>query len=76
MKKRERIRRKKEKREIMKRKKIEGITKLHGTTHEIQIGDKLVTVIPLYHPAAMLYNPRLRDTLAEDFLKMEEILKN
>lgn len=56
-------------------KKIGGISTLHGKVNPIKIGDMEFIVIPLYHPAAMLYNPRLRDTLAEDFLKMQEILK-
>jgi DNA polymerase len=56
-------------------KNIEGITKLHGKPREIQIGNEVVTVIPLYHPAAMLYNPNLRSILAQDFLAMQDILK-
>jgi len=35
------------------------ISKVHGTL----VGDRL---FPLYHPAAALHNPRLRDTLLED----------
>ena len=57
-------------------KKIDGISVLHGKVHNITIDDMQFMVIPLYHPAAMLYNPRLRDKLSEDFLKMQDILKN
>jgi DNA polymerase len=57
-------------------KKIGGISFLHGKPHNITIDDMNFTVIPLYHPAAMLYNPRLRETLAEDFLKMQDLLKD
>ena len=56
-------------------KKIGGISTLHGKVNPIKIDDMEFIVIPLYHPAAMLYNPRLRETLAEDFLKMQDILK-
>jgi uracil-DNA glycosylase family 4 len=35
------------------------ISKVHGTL----VGDRL---FPLYHPAAALHNPRLRETLLED----------
>lgn len=56
-------------------KKIGGISTLHGIPHKITIDEMDFTVIPLYHPAAMLYNPRLRETLAEDFLKMRDMLK-
>jgi DNA polymerase len=56
-------------------KKIGGISTLHGKVNPITIDNMEFIVIPLYHPAAMLYNPRLRETLAQDFLAMQEILK-
>ncbi len=40
-----------------------GITKLHGKEFEYQ-GKKLV---PLYHPAASLYNPNLVEDMIDDF---------
>lgn len=55
--------------------KIQGITKLHGKVHHIVIDGMDFMVIPLYHPAAMLYNPNLRPILAKDFLEMEQVLK-
>lgn len=55
-------------------KKIGGITGLHGKPIDLKIDGMNFKVIPLYHPAAMLYNPRLRETLAQDFLKMGKIL--
>ncbi len=57
-------------------KKIAGITLLHGKVNHISIDGMDFTVIPLYHPAAMLYNPRLRETLAQDFLAMQPLLKD
>lgn len=57
-------------------KKIGGISTLHGKANPLKIDDMDFTVIPLYHPAAMLYNPRLRETLAQDFLAMQPLLKN
>lgn len=56
-------------------KKIGGITSLHGKVNYISIDGMNFTVIPLYHPAAMLYNPRLRETLVQDFLAIQPILK-
>jgi len=50
--------------------KIEGISKLHGKIIPIEIEGVKFTVCPLYHPAAMLYRPQLRETLDEDFWKM------
>jgi len=57
-------------------KKISGITSLHGKVHYISIDGMNFTIIPLYHPAAMLYNPRLREILINDFLAMQTLLKN
>ncbi len=54
--------------------KVQGISKLHGKIKNIEINNKNYTIIPLYHPAAMLYNPRLRETLDEDFQKIKETL--
>jgi DNA polymerase len=55
-------------------KKIAGITTLHGKPNQLKINGTEFTVIPLFHPAAMLYNPNLRQTLQADFLEMKKIL--
>lgn len=55
-------------------KKIGGISTLHGKRVPLTIDDMEFLVIPLYHPAAMLYNPNLRSTLAQDFLEMKNVL--
>ena len=55
-------------------KKIDGITKLHGKVNNILIDEMNFMVIPLYHPASMLYNPNLRPILGKDFLEMEKVL--
>ena len=52
--------------------KIQGITKLHGTINKI----KEYTVMPMYHPAAQLYNPKLREILNEDFEKLGKYIEN
>lgn len=59
---------------ISEMKKIPGVSQLHGKVHKLHINGDEYIVIPLYHPAAMLYNPILRSTLAQDFLGMKEIL--
>jgi len=51
--------------------KIKGITTLHGEVQEINN----LKIYPLYHPAATLYNPKLRKTLEQDFSKLQELLK-
>lgn len=55
-------------------KNVGGITGLHGKVHHMAIDGMDFMIIPLYHPAAMLYNPNLRAILTEDFLKIGEIL--
>ncbi|MGM5480323.1 MAG: uracil-DNA glycosylase [Nanobdellota archaeon] len=49
-------------------KQITGISSLHGKQHEIDIKSKTYAIIPLYHPAALLYNPKLRPDFEKDLL--------
>jgi uracil-DNA glycosylase family 4 len=58
------------------------ISKVHGEPKYIQIqmkehaGDTLeIVILPLYHPAAALYNGGMRQTLIDDFAKIPNILK-
>jgi uracil-DNA glycosylase len=37
-----------------------GITQLHGKVHFILLAGSKVTVVPLFHPAAIIYNQRLK----------------
>jgi DNA polymerase len=55
-------------------KKVGGITYLHGKPTNLEVDGFSATVIPLYHPAAMLYKPALRDVLAKDFLIIKKVL--
>ena len=48
---------------------------VHGQPHTINIDGFSGTIIPLYHPAAALYNGGLRQTLIEDFLQVPGIIK-
>jgi DNA polymerase len=57
-------------------KKIEGISFLHGKHIVKKIDGFEFIVVPLYHPAAMLYKPSLRTELESDFLGMKEILED
>ncbi|MFZ2545375.1 MAG: uracil-DNA glycosylase [Candidatus Saccharimonadales bacterium] len=51
------------------------ISQLHGEANHIQVGDYQLVIVPLYHPAAALYNGSLRQTLINDFLMVPEIIK-
>ena len=50
------------------------ISKIHGEPKRIQFGDHTIVIVPLYHPAAALYNGSMRQTLIDDFMRMPEII--
>ncbi len=49
--------------ELKAKAEVEGISKLHGKVFKV----KNTKIIPLYHPAAAVYNPHMFKTLLEDF---------
>lgn len=51
------------------------ISKIHGEPKRVQFGDKKVVIVPLYHPAAALYNGSMRSVLLDDFSRIPEIIK-
>lgn len=61
--------------DVKKMNGVPGITQLHGKSKEVRFNDHVFTVVPLYHPAAMLYNPPLRKTMEKDFKMMDNILR-
>ncbi len=50
------------------------ISRIHGEPKRIQFGDHKIVIVPLYHPAAALYNGSMRQTLIDDFMRMPEIV--
>lgn len=54
--------------------KIQGITQLHGVGKDIIIEGVHYTVMPSYHPAAMLYRPQLRQVIEEDFKTAKKLI--
>jgi uracil-DNA glycosylase family 4 len=52
------------------------IGEVHGEARRIEVGDHKIVLIPLFHPAAALYNGSLRQTLIDDFLKVPTVIKN
>lgn len=50
------------------------IGEVHGQPRQVTLSETEVTLIPLFHPAAALYNGSLRQTLIDDFLKVPEII--
>ena len=51
------------------------ISEVHGLAHNIEFVGGSILVVPLYHPAAALYNGSLRQTLMDDFLSLPNIIK-
>lgn len=53
----------------------EYISKIHGQAKTIKFGDTKLVIVPLYHPAAALYNGSMRQTLIDDFMCMSQIIE-
>jgi uracil-DNA glycosylase len=51
------------------------ISEIHGQPKRIQFGDEKIVIIPLFHPAAALYNGSMRQTLIDDFLLVPKIIE-
>jgi uracil-DNA glycosylase len=51
------------------------ISTVHGQPKRITFGAQKVVILPLFHPAAALYNGGMRETLMEDFSRVPHILK-
>lgn len=49
------------------------ISSQHGVAEQVTLGDKDFLLIPLYHPAAALYNGSLRQMLIDDFLSAKQL---
>lgn len=48
---------------------------VHGQASRVMIDGLNLIVIPLFHPAAALYNGSLRQTLIDDFLRLPKLIK-
>ena len=55
---------------------LPGVTigEIHGQPQTMTLQGRELTIMPLYHPAAALYNARLRQTLIDDFMKVPGLL--
>ena len=52
-----------------------GISRERGEIRKLKAWDKDVFLIPVYHPAAALYRPPLKEVLKKDFEKIGNLLK-
>jgi DNA polymerase len=53
---------------------ILGISELHGQRKEITVDGESFIVIPMFHPAAMIYRPKLKEVIENDFLEAKKFL--
>ena len=51
------------------------ISLIHGEAKRITFGDRKLVIVPLYHPAAALYNGGMRQTLIDDFLHVPKVIE-
>ncbi len=51
------------------------ISQAHGQPKRIPFGETKLVILPLYHPAAALYNGAMRETLIEDFSRLPKIIE-
>jgi DNA polymerase len=51
-----------------------GITKVRGTPQVHELGGRAVFLLPLFHPAAALRTPRVKEQLREDFATIPALL--
>ena len=51
-----------------------GITRVHGPPQMHTIGGRSVRIYPLFHPAAALRTPRVKEQLREDFSRLPSLL--
>lgn len=51
------------------------ISRDHGRARKVRYHDHEYLLVPLYHPAAALYNGGMRQTLIDDFLRMAEMIE-
>jgi len=61
--------------DVKKMKKIEGITELHGKVVDMDFFGLKIKLIPLFHPAAIIYNRKLLPLWYEDMEIVKKICK-
>jgi uracil-DNA glycosylase family 4 len=51
-----------------------GITRQHGRPQKREVGERVLTLFPLFHPAAALRTPSVKDLLREDIHKLPALI--
>jgi DNA polymerase len=53
----------------------DGISRVRGTPQVHQLGERIVFLYPIFHPAAALRTPSVREQLREDFQRLPALLE-
>lgn len=53
---------------------LDSISSLHGKVFDTKLNETKIKVVPLYHPAAAIYNQHLLGTLKEDFKILKTLI--
>ena len=56
-------------------KEAAGITKLRGKVYSVKLFGLPVSVLPTFHPAAVLHNPKYKDALERDFHFLKSLVE-
>lgn len=51
-----------------------AIGEVHGKPDNIKVGEAEYTLFPLYHPASVIYNSKLKEIYNEDLEKLKQII--
>jgi DNA polymerase len=54
---------------------VDRISQLRGRIFPIKLAEQPYYVMPTYHPAALLYNASYKPETQQDFLKIQQFLK-
>ncbi len=54
----------------------EKISVVHGKVIDLSNLNRILVIIPMYHPAAALHNPKLKEIIREDWKNIGERIKN
>ena len=54
--------------------KPQPISRIHGKPINIDTLDLHFTLIPMYHPAAVIYNAGMRNALVNDFKTLKKVI--
>ena len=60
--------------QLIKEGKRLGISRFHGQVFSAPSLFQPIKIMPLYHPAVATYNPLMKSTLEEDFMKLKKII--